>query len=62
MNVNITMGHVNDVFRLKQKDKALSEALDFVQHWKRDRADNQLPTESSLEHVESVLRKAIAGE
>ncbi|MCR6502548.1 hypothetical protein MUO32_26325 [Shinella sp. CPCC 101442] len=42
------------------KDRALSEALNFVQHWRRDRDVNLAPTLESLNHVETVLRNAIA--
>jgi hypothetical protein len=42
------------------KDHALSEALNFVQHWRRDRDVNLAPTLESLNHVEAVLRNAIA--
>lgn len=41
------------------KDYALSEALNFVQHWRRDRDVNLAPTIESLNHVEAVLRGAI---
>lgn len=39
---------------------ALSEALNYVQHWRRDRDDNMLPTVATLDHVESVIRNALA--
>lgn len=42
------------------KARALSEALNYVQHWRRDRDVNLAPTLESLNHVEAVLRNAIA--
>lgn len=42
------------------KARALSEALNYVQHWRRDRDVNLAPTLESLNHVEDVLRNAIA--
>lgn len=41
------------------KDVAISEALNFVQHWRRDRDVNLAPTIESLSHVEAILRSAI---
>jgi len=41
-------------------DHALAEALNYVRHWRRDRDDNCAPTLESLNHVEAVLRNAIA--
>jgi hypothetical protein len=61
MNVTFRYGHVNDLAKVKTKDEALSEALAFVQHWKRDASDNLAPTIGTLEHVEDVLRSAIGG-
>lgn len=42
------------------KDRALSEALNYVQHWRRDRDCNMAPSLETLCHVETVLQNAIA--
>lgn len=60
MNVRFQYGHVNDLAGIKAKEEALSEALNFVQHWRRDRDDNMAPTVESLNHVERVIREALA--
>ena len=60
MNITFRHGHVNDLANIKVKDHALAEALNYVQHWRRDRDVNLAPTLESLNHVESVLRNAIA--
>lgn len=60
MNVSIRMGHVNDLSNIKGKDFALSETLNFIQHWKRDVEGNVMPTIGSLQHVETTIRAALA--
>lgn len=59
MNVTFRHGHVNDLANIKAKDEALSEALNYVQHWRRDRDVNLAPTIDSLNRVEAVIRDAL---
>lgn len=62
MNVNIMMGHVNDVKRLKDKEEALREVLGWVRHWQADVAGNLKPTPDSLAMVEAKIVAALAAE
>jgi hypothetical protein len=55
MNVNIMMGHVNDLQNLKGKEAMLRECLSWVRHWQADVAGNLKPTPDSLAMMEAKL-------
>lgn len=59
MNVNIQMGHVNDLQNLKAKEAALTLALSWVRHWQTDVACGLKPTPDSLAAVEAKLSDAL---
>jgi hypothetical protein len=59
MNVNIQMGHVNDLQNLKGKEDCLREVLGWIRHWQADVAGNLKPTPDSLSMVEAKIIKAL---